>query len=322
MYNEPIFLQPVFQERIWGGSKLKTLFGYDIPNNQTGEAWVISAHANGPSEVINGPLAGKNLSEVWDGYQELFDKESTTEEFPLLVKILDANDNLSVQVHPDDTYARNVEGERYGKTECWYILDCDEEAEIVLGHHAQSAEEFRGMVKSGDWDDLLRRVKVKKGDFIYVPSGTVHAIGKGVVILETQQSSDVTYRVYDYDRTDANRVKRELHIDSAIEVTKYPHYDTRHQQTETVVEDLISTELIREEYFSVWHWKLNGEVSRRLESGYLLVSTISGNGEIIVGGNGFSIKKGDNFILPATIDEYVIEGEIEFVVSCESSIAS
>lgn len=317
MYNQPIFLQPVFQEKIWGGDKLKTLFDYDIPNDQTGEAWVISAHSNGPSEVINGPLKGEKLSQLWQANPGLFGKEITSEAFPLLVKILDANDDLSVQVHPNDTYARNVEGERYGKTECWYILSAEENAEIVLGHHAQSKEEFRSMVDSGDWEDLLRRVKVQKGDFIYVPSGTIHAIGKGIVILETQQSSDVTYRVYDYDRSDSYGQKRELHINSAIEVTTYPHQDTIPKQTEKVNEGLISTKLIEEKYFNVWHWKLDGKVSSRLESDFLLVSVTSGAGKILVGENESSIKKGDNFILPATIEEYELQGNMEFVVSCE-----
>lgn len=317
MYNQPIFLQPVFQEKIWGGDKLKTLFGYDIPNDQTGEAWVISAHANGPSEINNGPLKGEKLSQVWEQYPELFGKAATQEDFPLLVKIIDANDDLSVQVHPNDTYARNVEEESYGKTECWYILSAGENAEIVLGHHAQSKEEFRRKVDSGDWDDLLRHVKVQQGDFIYVPSGTIHAIGKGVVLLETQQSSDITYRVYDYDRTDGNGEKRDLHINSAIEVTTYPHQDSIPKQTEIVNEDLTSTKLIEEKYFSVWHWKLEGRVFSRLDSDFLLVSVTSGAGKIRVGENESSIKKGDNFILPATIEEYEIQGDMEFVVSCE-----
>lgn len=121
MYNEPIFLQPVFKERIWGGQKLNTIFGYDIPTDKTGEAWVISAHENGPSEVINGPLKGEKLSQVWNEHPELFGKSNANEEFPLLVKLLDANSDLSVKVHPGDKFAREIEGKPYGKTECWYV---------------------------------------------------------------------------------------------------------------------------------------------------------------------------------------------------------
>src|SRR5699024_1787603 len=162
MYHQPIFLKPVFQERIWGGDKLNTIFGYDIPNDHTGEAWAISAHENGPSELLNGPLKGQHLRQVWEKHPKLFGKASTDGAFPLLVKMLDANDHLSVQVHPNDAYAREIEGEAYGKTECWYVLDAEADAEIIFGHHAQSKEEFLTMVENGDWNHLLQRVNVQK----------------------------------------------------------------------------------------------------------------------------------------------------------------
>ena len=318
MYKEPIFLDPVYQDRIWGGKKLKTLYGYDIPNDQIGEAWVISAHKNGPSKLINGPLAGESLLKVWEEHPSLFGKKTAEGDFPLLVKFLDANDNLSVQVHPDDAYAKQVEGEQYGKTECWYVLDCEEDSEIIYGHNADTADEFRQKVNQGDWDELLGRVKVNKGDFFYVPSGTIHAIGKGIVILEIQQSSDITYRVYDYDRKDDDGNPRELHIESAIEVTNYPHISASQQKMEEKIEDLVSTQLIKEDYFTVYHWNLDGEVSTPLTVDYLLVSVIDGEGEIIVNGQVFPIIKGDHFIIPATVEEYKITGKIELVVAHES----
>lgn len=316
MYNEPIFLDPVFQDRIWGGDKLKTLFNYDIPNNTTGEAWVISAHQNGPSTILNGELKGKNLAQLWKEHPALFGKEETKEDFPLLVKILDANDNLSVQVHPDDAYAR-TEGEQYGKTECWYVLDCEEDSEIIFGHHAASKEEFQEKVAAGEWDSLLQSVKVKPGDFYYVPSGTIHAIGKGIVILEIQQSSDITYRVYDYDRKDDEGNPRELHIEQAMEVTHYPHKVESAEKEKTVTEDLVSVQLTKEKYFTVYHWELNGKVTTPLTADYLLVSVINGTGEVVVEGQSFPLKKGDNFILPATVKEYEVKGNIELVVSHE-----
>lgn len=317
MYTEPIFLEPVFQDRIWGGKKLQKLYGYDLPNDHIGEAWVISAHKNGPSKLINGPLAGENLLDVWEEHPSLFGKETAEGDFPLLVKILDANDNLSVQVHPDDAYAKRVENEQYGKTECWYVLDCEEDSEIIYGHNARSAEEFGQKVDDGKWDELLTSVKVNKGDFFYVPSGTIHAIGKGIVILEIQQSSDITYRVYDYERKDDAGNPRELHIKSAIEVTNYPHVSEGQQKTEEKVEDLVSTQLIKENYFTVYHWDLNGEVSTPLIADYLLVSVINGVGEIIVNEQAFSIEKGDNFIIPAAVEDYKITGKIELVVTHE-----
>ncbi|MBM7572550.1 mannose-6-phosphate isomerase, class I [Aquibacillus albus] len=317
MYNEAIFLQPVFQERIWGGKKLSTEFGYEIPYEHTGEAWVISAHPNGPSEIINGPLNGKTLADAWQQNGELFNKKekSSDEAYPLLVKILDANDDLSVQVHPDDTYAREVENQPYGKTECWYVLSAEEGAEIIYGHHARSTEELKQMVDSGQWDDLLRRIPAKTGDFIYVPSGTIHAIGKGIVILETQQSSDITYRVYDYDRTDAQGNTRELHLDSAVEVTTVPFEQIAINQEEQTIGGLVSKKLVKEKYFTVYHWQLNGEANQTLYNDFLQVSVVEGEAELTIGNNSFSIKKGDHFILPATISDYQLNGKAELIVS-------
>ncbi|MFS0673904.1 mannose-6-phosphate isomerase, class I [Ornithinibacillus sp. 179-J 7C1 HS] len=316
MYNEPIFLQPVFQERIWGGQKLKTEFNYDIPFEKTGEAWVVSAHPNGPSEIQNGPLQGKTLADAWKEHGELFNKDlENVEDYPLLVKILDADDELSVQVHPNDTYAQKVEGVPYGKTECWYVLSAEEGAELILGHHASSREELEKMMDNGEWDNLLKREKVSAGDFVYVPSGTIHAIGKGIVILETQQSSDITYRVYDYDRTDGAGNKRELHLDRAKEVTTVPHQPTETEQQVVTVEGLTSKKLVKENYFTVYHWNLNGKVVQSLENDFLQVSVIEGSAEIIVNGKAFPIVKGTHFILPHGVKEYELVGKAEFIVS-------
>ncbi|MBR3119920.1 MAG: mannose-6-phosphate isomerase, partial [Oceanobacillus sp.] len=147
MYNEPIFLQPVFQERIWGGQKLNTQFNYEIPYEHTGEAWVVSAHPNGPSVIENGPLKGKTLADAWLEHGELFNKGKDNDgAYPLLVKVLDAADDLSVQVHPNDQFAQEVEDVPYGKTECWYVLSAEEGAELVLGHHATTREELEDMI--------------------------------------------------------------------------------------------------------------------------------------------------------------------------------
>lgn len=314
--TEPIILQPVFQERIWGGEKLKEEFGYSIPSNITGEAWVISAHPNGPSVIVNGALEGKTLADAWREHGELFNKkEGNEEEYPLLVKILDAADDLSVQVHPNDEYARNVEGVPYGKTECWYVLSAEEGAELVLGHHASTKEELDRMVDDGEWANLLRKVKVKAGDFVYVPSGTIHAIGKGIVILETQQSSDITYRVYDYDRKDATGQTRELHLEKSKEVTNVPHRDAVVNQTVNVLEGLTEKKLVEAEYFTVYHWLLNGTVTREQNNDFLQVSVINGSAKLTINGQSFLLEKGTHFILPQTIQSYEIEGTAEFIVS-------
>lgn len=316
MYREPILLKPVFHERIWGGNKLKTEFNYDIPSQQTGEAWVISAHPNGPSIIENGPLAGKTLVEAWNEHGELFNKsEDNNEAYPLLIKILDAADDLSVQVHPNDQFAQDAENVPYGKTECWYVLSAEEGAALVLGHHATTPEELEHMMDFGEWDNLLKRVEVKAGDFVYVPSGTIHAIGKGIVILETQQSSDITYRVYDYDRTDAAGQKRELHLERSKEVTTVPHQDVDVNQSETVIQDLKIKKLVEEKYFSVYHWEINGKVTKKLEEDFLQVSVITGKAEITVDEKTIHIEKGSHFILPYGIHEYSLSGKAEFIVS-------
>ena len=315
MYKEPVFLKPVFQERISGGGKLQELFNYDIPSRTTGEAWVISAHENGPSIVMNGELQGESLLDVWRNYPQLFGSETTDSDFPLLVKILDANDQLSVQVHPDDRYAKELAQKPYGKTECWYILDCEEGAEIIIGHQAQSREEFQQLVSEGEWQKLFQSIKVKKGDFVYVPSGTLHSIGKGIVILETQQSSDITFRLYDYDRVDPEGKKRELHLEEAMTVMTCPHQQVMQDNLKQQLNNLESTRLIEGEYFTVYHWMLGGKVEVPLTTGFLLVSVINGSGQIVTEESVSTVKKGDNFIVPATIGDYFIDGNLEMIVS-------
>lgn len=314
----PIFLQPVFQERIWGGQKLRTEFHYEIPNDMTGEAWVISAHPHGASTITNGPLTGKTLADAWNEHKELFNKKADEQgEYPLLVKILDAADDLSVQVHPNDQFAREVEGVPYGKTECWYVLSAEEGAELVLGHYAKTEEELAEMIDQGQWDKLLRRVKVKAGDFVYVPCGTIHAIGKGIVILETQQSSDITYRVYDYDRKDAAGNKRELHLERSKQVTTVPHQEAEVKQTEKVNECLVEKKLVEEQYFTVYHWELNGQADCEMDKDFLQVSVVDGMGAITTDGKSFDLKKGTHFILPHGVRQFKLDGNAEFIVSHE-----
>lgn len=316
MYQEPIFLQPVFQERIWGGEKLASEYGYAIPSDKTGEAWVISAHPKGPSIIANGPLAGQTLKEAWENHGELFNKQPDDQKaYPLLVKILDANDDLSVQVHPDDTFAQEVEGEPYGKTECWYVLQAEPDAKIVFGHHAETREELENLMKRGEWERLLNYKHVQAGDFIYVPSGTIHAIGKGIVILETQQSSDITYRVYDYDRQDASGNKRELHLEKSIEVTNVPHREQVFEHRVETTGDLTIKTLIEEKYFTVYHWAIDGKVERKSDEDFLQVSVIAGSGEIVAGDKTFAIEKGSHFILPYTLESYRLLGNAQLIVS-------
>lgn len=314
---EPLFLKPFFQEKIWGGKRLATEFGYHIPSDKTGECWAISAHPHGESTVKNGPLKGEKLSEVWHTHPELFGN-SKEQEFPLLTKILDAEDDLSVQVHPDDNYAEKHE-HSLGKTECWYIIDADLGAEIVYGHKAQTKEEFEHLVEQGDWDDLLRRVPVHKGDFFYVPSGMVHAIGKGIMILETQQSSDTTYRVYDYDRKDDLGNKRTLHLKQSLDVINIPQKEVPLSISQKIVKRSSITTFVETPFFNVYKWAVDGQLHLRATAPYTLVSVIEGAGSLSFGGKIYEVVKGDHFILPAGESEWYLSGKLEAIASTPGS---
>ena len=218
--KEILFLNPTFVEMIWGGNRLATEYHYNIPSDKTGECWAVSAHPKGDCTIANGMYKGKKLSSLWENHRELFGNIQG-DRFPLLVKIIDAKDDLSIQVHPDDAYAKKNENGSLGKTECWYILDCNENADLIIGHNAKDKEELQQMIHNREWNRLIRKVPIKKGDFFQIEPGTVHAITAGTLILETQQNSDVTYRLYDYDRL-SNGVPRELHIEKSIDVIKAP----------------------------------------------------------------------------------------------------
>jgi mannose-6-phosphate isomerase len=314
LMNQPLFLQPVFQERIWGGTALKDLFGYDIPSEHTGECWAISGHPNGQSVVKNGPFRGKTVGELWETHRELFGNHPSPV-FPLLTKILDANADLSVQVHPDDVYANQHENGELGKTECWYIIDCKENAEMIFGHHAKTKEELISLIESGKWEQLLNRIPVKPGDFFYVPSGTIHALCEGTLVLETQQSSDTTYRVYDYDRKDQNGNTRELHLEKAIDVITVPHKGFSSQPVIEKRDGHTVTTFVETEYFTVYKWEITEKADFKQDKPFLLMSVINGDGKLTVGKETYEIKKGDHFILPSGTEDFTIEGILEVIVS-------
>ena len=174
-----IFLQPVFKQMLWGGTRLRDEYGYDIPGDHTGEAWVVSAHSHGDCTVKEGPWAGKPLSWLWENQPQLFGSDGSGQ-FPLLVKIIDARDDLSIQVHPDEQYARTHENGASGKTECWYVLDCEPGATLYYGfQHQISREEFQQRIQDNTLTEVLNAVPVEKGDLFFIPAGTLHAIRKG-----------------------------------------------------------------------------------------------------------------------------------------------
>lgn len=212
-------LLPAGKDYLWGGTRLRDEFGKKIDMTPLAETWECSVHPDGPSIVANGKHSGKTLAEVLNEHPEyLGTKVGDTKELPVLVKFIDAKKDLSVQVHPDDAYAKEHERQN-GKSEMWYVMDADEDASLIYGFtHPVTESLLRNAVEQGNLDKHLQKVKVHKGDIYYVLAGTVHGIGAGTLVAEIQESSNVTYRVYDYNRTDKNGKKRELHFDKAVEV--------------------------------------------------------------------------------------------------------
>ena len=305
-----LFLNPVFKEMIWGGNQLAEKFGYEIPSDKTGECWAVSAHPNGDCTVREGEYAGRKLSELFKEEPELFGSLSL-DRFPLLIKIIDAKADLSIQVHPDDAYAKVHENGSLGKTECWYILDCPEDATLVVGHNAGSREELKEMIDQKRWSELIREVPVKKGDFIQINPGTVHAIKGGLMILETQQNSDITYRVYDYDRL-SNGKPRELHVQQSIDVITVPAPSAEDSVSHAA--DLPANtmnELIACDYYKVYKLTVTEPVSFEQEHPFLIMSVIEGEGLV----NGQMIRKGDHFILPSGFGKVDLQGDMTLIAS-------
>ena len=306
MKGKLLKMKPIFQEKIWGGSRLRTVFDYDIPSNTTGECWAISGHPGGDCGIEG---CDKTLGQLWKEQPELFGN-LPGDIFPLLVKIIDAKDDLSIQVHPDDAYAKVHENGSLGKTECWYVLDCDKDATIIIGHHALSKVGMAEMVAQGRWKDLLREIPIRKGDFFQIDPGCLHAIKGGTLILETQQSSDVTYRFYDYGRLQDGK-PRPLHIEKSLDVTAAPFVPAAPEQTVSQIGDAKVTHLVTCPYYSVYRAELLGSAAWQFDQPFVNISILSGEGTI----DGTPVKKGDHLLLTADYGEMTAEGEMEFIYS-------
>jgi len=304
--DEVLLFKPQFKERIWGGNALKNLYGAAVPAGVFGEAWLVSAVPGSESVVAVGTFAGRTLSDLYRQERTLF--PNAVGDFPLLTKIIDAGDRLSVQVHPGDDYARMHENQS-GKSECWYVIDAAPDAELVVGHAAKTREEFAMAARDGTLERLLTRIKVAKGDFIYIPSGTLHAIGSGILLLENQQTSDVTYRLYDYNRLDAAGKPRQLHLDQGIAVTDVPAKPAfvRHPSAAAGVETLVETP-----FFTVRRHVVDGAFHDLNRDSIWSVATVVA-GEAIV--NGQSVRTGDALVVPASVGAIDIRGHCEIITA-------
>lgn len=308
--TEILFLEPVFKKMVWGGERMGEEFHYELPSDHIGECWGISAHPHGDCIVREGYYKGKKLSELWAEQPQLFGNYKA-EGFPLLIKIIDAKQDLSIQVHPDDAYAKVEENGSLGKTECWYVVDCGEDAGLVIGHNADSKEQMREMIEKGQWKEFLRELPVHKGDFIQIDPGTVHAIKGGLMILETQQSSDITYRLYDYGRL-VDGKPRELHLAKSMDVITVPAKDVSSSVKSTLgLPENTMNVLEANQYYTVWKIDVKKEFS--LEQGYpfMNMSVIEGDGMI----NGQKIKKGDHFVVPSGFGKVELQGDLCLIAS-------
>lgn len=309
----PLFLKPVLHEKIWGGTKLKEL-GYDLPTNNIGEAWGISAHPNGRCEVMNGPYKGQTLDKVWHDHRELFG-DFPSQEFPLMTKIIDAKEALSIHIHPDDAYAYEHENGQYGKSECWYIIDAEEGAEIIYGTNADSKKNAMAQIDDANYDQLFNRVKVQPGEFYFIPAGTIHSIGAGVLVYETMQSSDVTYRVYDFDREKETNDRRSLNQEKAKAVVEVTQENINIATDTEIIENHKRIQLVSNDFFTMVKWEISGTLNYMKPREFVLVSILKGAGQVIIDGDVYNVTQGQNFILTSDDLDTIFEGDYELIIS-------
>lgn len=314
--GRPLLLSPAFVDYLWGGTRLRTEYGKVSDMNPLAESWELSCHPNGPCTIENGPYAGKQLLQyLRENPSHLFAGAAPDEAFPLLIKFIDAQQALSIQVHPDDAYARRVE-HSFGKTEMWYVVDAQEGAGIYYGFRRPvSREQVRAAIESDTITDLLNWTPAKKGDVFFIPAGTVHAIGAGLLIAEVQQSSDITYRFYDFGRR-VNGKLRELHVDKALDVallassafavgpTEPPYWVTGGMVQPLVRCSKFVTEAV------VVSSRMPCHAGR--ESFHSLLS-LEGTGVLVHGGERLEIRKGQSVFVPAGMGDYALEGDMRLL---------
>lgn len=305
-------LKPACKDYLWGGHRLVDEYGVQYDGDVCAEAWVLSCHPDGPSTIVNGKYAGRTLQQFIDaeGKEVLGTNCRRFREFPILTKFIDAKQNLSIQVHPDNAYALKNENQ-YGKTEMWYVIDAEPGAFLYYGFKKEiSREEFEERIKNNTLTEVLNAVHVKKGDALLIESGTLHAIGSGILIAEIQQNSNVTYRVYDYGRIGKDGKPRELHIAKALDVTKrepaepkssYPH-----------IADC--------DYFTVDKINLNGSTTDKVsgevgEESFLSILVLDGGGKISCGDDKMDYRKGDSFFLPAGSGKWKMKGSADVLLT-------
>ena len=306
----PIKFENLYYEKIWGGRDLKE-FRDNLPSGNIGESWDVVCHSNGMSVVSNGELKGKTFKEIIEKYgKDLLGEEIGEKEFPLLVKLINSKEKLSVQVHPDDEYAKRVENS-LGKTEAWYVVDAKPGASLIVGTKDCDKETFKKAIEEGNTEDYLNKIEVKKGDCFLINSGLVHAICEGVIIAEIQQNSDITYRIYDYGRP------REIHVEKSLDVINFDLEALNASENELKEYDGHKKAILcKSDYFTIEKYVVNTELveSSNMNKFYIF-TCVEGSGKIKSQNDILDISKGDSILIPAKLGNYSIEGNITLLKS-------
>ncbi|GMA49996.1 mannose-6-phosphate isomerase [Alicyclobacillus contaminans] len=308
----PLQFRAIPQERIWGGHALKSWFGVEQLEAPIGEYWVLSGHPHATSVVTNGPLAGRTLTDVVDAYPSEYLGNSPQPRFPLLIKFLEAADDLSVQVHPDDAYAKQHEGD-YGKTEAWYVLGCKPDGKVVYGHRFADKQSYQRAVAEGTVKDYLDYQSIQPGQVVFVPAQTLHALLAGTSVIEVQQTSDVTYRVYDWDRVDKHGRGRELHVDKAGDVLAYTATAEPSAPAPTLLSDadgIRRERLVTCDYFTLEKWVLQPG-AHRIERGPAaspdVLIGVGGAGQLTWDGGELSLQRTTTVLVPTSLASYTLD---------------
>ena len=310
MDYSPIKLIPAIKDYLWGGTKLITEYNKKTDLEKAAESWELSTHPDGESIVADGTYKGRTLSEYikQNGEECIGTRAAKFDFFPILIKLIDAKESLSIQVHPEDEYALRVEGE-YGKTEMWYIVDCEPDAYLYYGlNRTVTKEEFRKRIEDNTLLEILNKVPVHKGDVFFIPAGTIHAICSGILICEIQQNSNTTYRVYDYDRRGKDGKPRELHIEKAVEVSNLCPAPPQKKYDDNKLAEC--------KYFTVEKISCKGstEIKTDTES-FRCLTVLEGSGTLESTGDPMSLIKGESIFIPACDKRIVLKGNIEAVLS-------
>lgn len=313
-----LFLYPALKETLWGGTKLIEQYKFNTKGQNIAEAWMLSCHKDGESLILNGEFKGQPLSSYITNMGKgcLGKKAIDFSDFPILIKLIDAKETLSIQVHPDNEYARENENDN-GKTEAWYILDSNTDSKLIFGLKEKlTKQQLRNKVEDGSFIDYVNECKVKKGDVAFIKSGTLHAIGAGIFLAEVQQSSNTTYRVYDYKRKDKNGNERELHIERAIDVinTEPIKADFSPLGEKTKKDGYYYTDLTTCEYFNMKLIEVFESVTiESTEASFVSIIVLEGSGKLLCSNEQFDIKKGASIFIPANEGKHILQGDMKLL---------